>query len=144
MVRGTREPVIVDIGLAKHERSETKITEQGEPLIGTPAYLAPEVITGGEADGRADVYSVGMLLWEMLAGQPAREPGDLFEVLRRAALEDVDVDALSMASPELREVMRKMLARVPDHRWRTAALAREALLQVPEHTGFPAAAGGQT
>ncbi len=144
MVRGTTNPVIVDIGLAKHERSETKITEAGEPLIGTPAYLAPEVITAGEADGRADVYSVGMLLWEMLAGQPAREPGELFEVLRRAALEDVNVDALTMASPELRAVMEKMLARDPEHRWRTAALAREALLAVPERTGFPAAAGGQT
>ena len=84
------------------------------------------------------------VLWEMLAGEPARQPGELFEVLRRAVSEDVNVDALSMASPELRDAMRKMLARIPDHRWGTAAVAREALLRVPERTGFPAAATGQT
>jgi serine/threonine protein kinase len=144
VIRGTADPVIVDIGLAKHETSDTKITDAGEPLIGTPAYLAPEVITGGEVDGRADIFSVGMLLWEMLAGQPARQPGELFEVLRRAVAEDLDVDALSMASLELRDVMRQMLARIPDHRWRTAAAAREALGTVPEAAGFRAAHSGQT
>jgi eukaryotic-like serine/threonine-protein kinase len=145
MVRGTADPVIVDIGLAKHESSATKITESGDPLIGTPAYLAPEAITGGEVDGRADIFSVGMLLWEMLAGQPAREPGELFEVLRRAVAEDLNVDALSMASSELRDAIRKMLARDPDHRWRTPALARDALLKVPEFVfSFHVAPGGQT
>jgi eukaryotic-like serine/threonine-protein kinase len=134
--------VIVDIGLAKHESSATKITESGDPLIGTPAYLAPEVITGAAVDGRADIYSVGMLLWEMLAGQPARQPGELFEVLRRAVAEDVNVEALSMASPELREVMGTMLARQPEHRWQTAGLARGALLKVPELVSFPVAPDG--
>ncbi|HET9737200.1 MAG TPA: protein kinase [Solirubrobacteraceae bacterium] len=144
MVRGKTDPVIVDIGLAKHESSTTKITESGDPLIGTPAYLAPEVITGAVVDGRADIYSVGMLLWEMLAGQPAREPGELFEVLRRAVAEDVNVAALSMASPELREVMGTMLARDPEHRWQTAGLARTALLRVPETASFHLAPGGQS
>ena len=142
MVRGKADPVIVDIGLAKHERSTTKITESGDPLVGTPAYLAPEVITGDAVDGRADVYSVGMLLWEMLAGQPARQPGELFEVLRRAVAEDVNVDALSMASPELRDVMRTMLARRPEHRWQTAGMARTALLKVPEIASFHVAPDG--
>jgi serine/threonine-protein kinase len=144
MIRRSAEPVIVDLGLAKHEHSETKITEAGDPLIGTPAYLAPEVITGGEVDGRADIFTVGMLLWEMLTGQPAREPGELFEVLRRAAAEELNVDALSMATIELRDVMRKMLARQPEHRWRTAGTARTALLGVPEITSFQVAPGGET
>ena len=143
MVRGETDPVIVDIGLAKQEREESAITQVGDPFIGTPAYLAPEIVTGGEVDGRADIFTVGMLLWEMLAGAPARPPGELFEVLRRAATEDLDVDALAMASLELRNVMRRMLARVPDHRWPTAAAARDALGTVPEAAGFGAAHSGQ-
>ena len=144
MVSGALDPVIVDIGLAKRGRSETVITASGAPVLGTPAYLAPEAITGKGVDGRADVFTVGMLLWEMLAGRPARRPGGLMEVLKQAVGEDIDLDALSMASPELRDAMARMLDREPEHRWPTAAAARDALAAVPEAAGFQAASSGQT
>ena len=135
MVRGDFRPVIVDVGLAKHETAgERTITEVGQ-LIGTPAYLAPEILAGRPADIRADVYTIGMLLFEMLARRPARPQGQLFEVLRAAMSEDVDVDALDTASPELRETLRRILAREPGARFATPAQAREALAATPEAVG---------
>ncbi len=135
MVRGDFRPVIVDVGLAKHETAgERTITEVGQ-LIGTPAYVAPEILAGRPADIRADVYTIGMLLFEMLARRPARPQGQLFEVLRAAMSEDVDVDSLDMASPELRETLRRILAREPGARFATPAQAREALAATPEAVG---------
>jgi len=145
MVSGALDPVIVDIGLAKRGRSDTVITAPGAAVVGTPAYLAPELITDDGADGRADVFTVGMLLWEMLAGRPARRPGTLMEVLQQAVMEDIDLDALSpIVSPELRDAIARMLDRDPDRRWPTAAAARDALATVPESTGFQPAPSGQT
>lgn len=76
MVRGQSDPVIVDLGLAKreqHAKGDT-VTAVADELVGTPAYLAPELVSGGPVDIRADLFTVGMLLFEMLAGRPA-QPG---------------------------------------------------------------------
>src|SRR3954447_13478568 len=60
---------ICDFGLARHVSSVSSLTgERG--FIGTIAYVPPEQIEGGEIDGRADVYSLGCLLYECLAGAP--------------------------------------------------------------------------
>jgi len=137
MVDGDLEPVIVDLGLAKHEASQKTVTADADQLIGTPAYLAPEIILSNEADIRADLYTVGMLLFELLAGRPARRHGELYDVLRIAVSEDVDVDSLEAASPEMRAVLRRMLARDPDARYTTCTEALEALRATPEAAARP-------
>ncbi len=55
-----------DFGLA---RPVTSATETGKSLLGTVAYIAPELLTRGQADNRSDLYSVGVMLYEMLAGK---------------------------------------------------------------------------
>jgi hypothetical protein len=65
---------VVDFGLAKITGQEVDsagqvLTAAGE-LFGTPTYMAPEYFEGDEVDGRADVYALGVLLYEMLAGEP--------------------------------------------------------------------------
>ena len=57
---------IGDFGLA---RPVTSATETGKSLLGTVAYIAPELLTRGQADNRSDLYSVGVMLYEMLAGK---------------------------------------------------------------------------
>lgn len=87
---GTPVPKIIDFGVAKaldHRLTEkTLFTKQGQ-LIGTPAYMSPEQaeFRGLEVDTRSDVYSLGVLLYELLVGEP---PFDLGEV-KRAALDEV-------------------------------------------------------
>jgi PAS domain S-box-containing protein len=73
-------PKIIDFGAAKGlDRPLTESTVWGaEGLVGTPAYLPPEALAGGETDARSDVYSLGVVLYELLAGTvpfAAGEPG---------------------------------------------------------------------
>src|SRR5262249_16690306 len=71
MVNRRKEPVIMDFGLARRvNRGEERLTQAGA-LLGTPAYMPPEQVSGDvEAMGPAcDIYSLGVMLYEMLTGQ---------------------------------------------------------------------------
>src|SRR6185312_9551133 len=65
------QALVADFGLAKalSTGGEAKLTETGMAL-GTPAYMSPEQARGGEVDGRSDVYALGCVVYEMLAGEP--------------------------------------------------------------------------
>jgi serine/threonine-protein kinase len=134
MVDRSLKPVILDLGIAKRAAQDSApasdLTRTGI-VIGTPAYLAPEQVTGGVVDQRSDLFTVAALTVEMLTGRPPRGEGDLFEVLNRAVQEDIDVDQLRV-SLELRGALRTALARDPDQRYTTAADMRAALLATPE------------
>ncbi|MCC6501284.1 MAG: serine/threonine-protein kinase [Anaerolineales bacterium] len=60
-------PYISDFGIAKMSQSSGTMTGSG--IIGTPAYMAPEQATGDQVDGRADIYALGIILFEMLTGK---------------------------------------------------------------------------
>lgn len=64
------QPHIADFGLAKRDNGDMSQTTEGS-ILGTPAYMAPEQAAGNakDADGRADIYSIGVMLFEMLTGQ---------------------------------------------------------------------------
>ena len=139
------KPVIVDLGLAKalHEPADSseRLTMTGV-VVGTPAYAAPEQLMGEAVDIRADMYSLALILYEMLAGRPARNAEDLMAALFQAAEEDVDVSSLQV-SAELRAVLAKALARNPEDRHTSPTELRDALLAVPEASAGdePAAVG---
>jgi hypothetical protein len=63
----TGEPFISDYGIAKLTQSETNFTGSG--IIGTPSYMSPEQGQGEEIDGRSDIYSLGIIVYEMLTGK---------------------------------------------------------------------------
>lgn len=66
-----KRPLIADFGIASFLR---KSTDTDDNLLGTPLYMAPEYVMGGEYDGRADLYSVGVMLFQMLSEElPLRE-----------------------------------------------------------------------
>ena len=59
---------VLDFGLAKSTRAEERLTQTGV-LVGTPAYMAPEQVEGGELDGRTDIYSLAAVAYEALTGK---------------------------------------------------------------------------
>jgi serine/threonine protein kinase len=124
-------PILVDLGLVKTNQLEEVITMTGVPL-GTPRYVAPEQVEGVGVDIRNDLYALGVILYELIAGQPLRGDADtVVQSLYRLVSEDVDVSGLP-CSAELRSVVARVLARSPDARFQTPAELRSALEAVPE------------
>jgi tetratricopeptide (TPR) repeat protein len=116
-------PKIADFGLARAEQEEATLTGTGE-LLGTPAYMSPEQARGEArwVDARTDVYSLGVILYEMLTGElPFR--GSNQQVLRQVLEEEPRPPRrLNEAIPrDLETVCLKALAKEPAARYRSAA-----------------------
>jgi serine/threonine-protein kinase PpkA len=60
-------PVLTDFGIARAIETGTQLTMAGT-MVGTPSYMSPEQVKGGELDGRSDLYSLGVVFYEMLVG----------------------------------------------------------------------------
>jgi serine/threonine-protein kinase len=80
---------VADFGLARAVNAETQHTATGGVLIGTVSYLAPELVVSGKADARADVYAIGVLLYEMLTGAKPHQADTPIQVAYRHVHEDV-------------------------------------------------------
>ena len=83
------EPFVSDFGLARRVETESHLTSSRD-VLGTPAYLAPEVVAGGsrEATTASDVYSLGAILYELLAGRPPFEAESVPALLWQIAEEE--------------------------------------------------------
>jgi eukaryotic-like serine/threonine-protein kinase len=117
---------IVDFGIARSSHG-TRLTETGS-VLGTAAYLAPEQAAGEEVTAAADVYAVGIVLYELLAGRTPHTAESLTQFLARG--HEQPIPALTELAPEvpdaLEDVVMRCLARVPTYRPPSAeALAAE-------------------
>jgi eukaryotic-like serine/threonine-protein kinase len=117
-----------DFGIAKAAES-ADLTEAGS-YIGTAKYLAPEQVEGGPVDGRCDLYSLGVVLFEMLCGRvPFEADNPSATALARLHQEPQRPRLVRPGVPrELEAVTMRLLARRPDDRYSTATEARGALL----------------
>lgn len=85
---------VADFGLAKAVGTDTQHTATGGVLIGTVSYLAPELVSQGISDARADVYAVGVLLYELLTGAKPHEGESPIQVAYKHVHEDVSPPSL--------------------------------------------------
>jgi predicted Ser/Thr protein kinase len=126
VTRNNDQPVIADFGLAKGKHYAT-ITKTNTTL-GTPMYIAPEQITGGKGSPQSDLYSLGCVMYEALAGSP---PFDEKDVMRLLALklmqEEPPILPEDRAGAKLRNIVHKLLAHSPEERYQSAAEVVEAL-----------------
>jgi serine/threonine-protein kinase len=119
---------VLDFGLAKLEGSAAEapssrmLTRQGA-IVGTPGYMAPEQAVGERVDARADLYSIGVVLFEMLTGSVPFE-GDPVSVLRQHVLDDVPQlprSVRSAAGPRVEQMLGRLLAKTPNARYASAS-----------------------
>jgi serine/threonine-protein kinase len=102
---------IVDFGLARATAAASQ-TDTGI-VLGTPAYMAPELLAGAEPDARGDLYALGAMAFELLSGRLPHEANTMGELLRRVAQETPpDLRTLRPAMPAaLADLVARLLAR---------------------------------
>lgn len=111
-----------DFGLAKILAGSVGLTQSGN-IVGTPVYMAPEMLRGEAVDHRCDIYSLGMVLYHMLTGKLAYDTSAPLSTMIYQVLEKGPV-LPTKANPNIptavEAVMMKALAKDPDKRYRTA------------------------
>jgi serine/threonine-protein kinase len=146
--RGGDETVkVLDFGLAKDtagaEGEVEDITQTGV-FMGSPKYMSPEQIQGEKLDARSDLYSVGVILYEMLSGKPPFQRDQPMQVL----MDHIREIPKTVAAPEGREplplgvvhVTMRCLAKVREERWNDMD---QFLLALKEAIGGPTSSSGQ-
>ena len=126
---------VADFGITKAAvGGEVDVTQEGT-IMGTAAYLAPEQVRGEAVDRRADVYSLGVVLYEMVCGRkPFEADNDLALAIQRLDQEPLRPRQVVAGIPRpLEDVILKAMARDPADRYETAADLRTALLAVDLH-----------
>jgi formylglycine-generating enzyme required for sulfatase activity/tRNA A-37 threonylcarbamoyl transferase component Bud32 len=130
MLNAQDQPILMDFGVAKM-LGAAEHTMTGT-VIGTALYMSPEQARGERPDGRSDIYSLGVMLFEMITGQPPFEADTTMAVLMKHVSEPVpDIHQINENVPdELVALVEKALAKDPALRFQSAADMAEALRAV--------------
>ena len=118
---------VLDFGLAKSlvQDSGSAVTNS-DALLGTPLYMAPEQIDGGESDQRADLYALGCILYEMLTGSPPFVDSSVSVLLARH-LNEAHAPLPARVPTKLRQLVDRLLAKDQKDRVQTASEVRAIL-----------------
>ena len=119
---------IVDFGLAFAQRLAQRLTRNDE-ILGTAAYLAPEMLLGQEIDHRIDIYAMGVIVYELLSGRQPFAGDNMADTLANLLYNDPPPlrTVCSEVDPEVEAVVMKMMAREAWDRHNNAEDARAAL-----------------
>jgi serine/threonine protein kinase len=121
---------VADFGIAKVAGQSTELTMAGS-VMGSPQYLSPEQIRGDDLDGRSDIFSLGVVLYELLSGKRPFEGETIttlvYQILHK---EPPPVSALRSIPPRLEQLLRNILAKDRDGRTATAGQVAEELAAI--------------
>ncbi|WP_437333455.1 protein kinase domain-containing protein [Sorangium sp. So ce394] len=134
---------LVDFGIARRDGATRALTRSGT-IIGTAGYLSPEQINGEPLDARSDVFALGAVLFECLAGRPAFAGGRMVDVLARTMLDEApDVCALrDDVSRGLAALVARMIAKDRGARPESGAAVASALRELAKEAASTSASPG--
>jgi serine/threonine protein kinase len=130
---GTERPTVLDFGIAKLSTVDSVRQTQTGVLMGTPMYMAPEQArAASQIDQRADLYSLGCILYEMLVGTPPYESDGAGEILAMHLFAEVPhpKERIPALSPEIDAIVVKLLAKEPGDRFADASALIAALTSI--------------
>jgi len=118
LVTNNEKVVIVDFGIAR--TSEFDITEN-LTLVGTPSYMSPEQLKKGKVDYRSDIFSIGVVLYEMITGQKPFSGENIAIVIKKILTEDPPniTSIMPDFSSEFNQILKRCLAKNPDERYQS-------------------------
>jgi serine/threonine protein kinase len=127
--RHSGRAMVTDFGIARAVEAGTRLTITGI-AVGTPTYMSPEQATGDkEVDGRSDIYSLGVVAYQMLTGRVPFTGGNSMALLLKHVSERPRpiADLRPDAPRSLREAVERALSKEPEERWPTASALRDAI-----------------
>ncbi|BBM87364.1 protein kinase domain-containing protein [Candidatus Uabimicrobium amorphum] len=137
-------PIILDFGLAKNTNCQDNLTQSGS-ILGTPKYMAPEAIQGKANHKKSDVYSLGVILYEMLTGRVPFDGASVVEIMYQISTVEPIAPSLLRKSVKrdsaLELICMKSLAKSPRKRFPSVAFMRDEIQRIqrkqPTHTKPP-------
>ena len=123
--------MLADFGIARAMAAESGTSSTGQGVaVGTPAYMSPEQAAGEEIDGRSDVYALGVVAYEMLAGAPPFVGPNRVVVSKHIAERPVPIERIRPETPRpLAAAIMRALEKQPADRWQTGEEFRRALVE---------------
>ena len=141
---------VLDFGLAKAIETEQTAVDTNSPtlsmratqmgvILGTAAYMSPEQAKGARVDHRSDIFSFGVVLYEMLAGRRPFQGDTAGDVLASVIVRDAELDLLPPAVPlRLRDLLRRCLEKQPKKRWQAIGDVRAEIETIAATPQAPA------
>lgn len=125
----TGRAMLADFGIARAVAVEATGSSTGQGVaVGTPVYMSPEQAAGEDIDTRSDLYALGVVAYEMLAGQPPFQGPHRVVVSRHIAERPVPIERLRPEIPrELAGAVMRVLEKQPSDRWQTGEELRQAV-----------------
>jgi len=125
----TGRAMLADFGIARAMAAEQGGSGTGQGVaVGTPAYMSPEQAAGEEVDSRSDLYALGVVAYEMLAGMPPFHGPNRVVVSKHIAERPVPIERLRPDAPRpLAAAIMRALEKQPADRWQTGDAFRQAL-----------------
>jgi len=123
---------LMDFGIAQIDDNLVKSGLLNDKVLGTPEYMSPEQILGQKIDNRSDIYSLGVLLYKMLAGLPpfmSDELGDLFKQIIKSKQPEILIEN-EQVKDDVKDLLRKLLQKKPDKRFQSASLLQVELQHI--------------
>ena len=117
MLRANGSVALIDFGLARRMRLQMELTDEGE-IFGTPYYMSPEQGHGGDVDRRSDIYSLGVIFYEMLTGTKPYQADTAMGIIVQHA--QAPIPLLSPRFAKYQSVLNLMLAKEPGNRLQSA------------------------